>query len=270
MNETLLLGLPNGKVCYFTSAAMRTITKYLRWETFDRGQYRRSGFELRDDDTVIDIGANIGMFALWAEPQIPRGRLICVEPNPGALECLRINIRQNDLGNVTVVPAAAGSENGTMELVCHPGWEAMAHSAAVNAPWFLNTSRMGKLARWLVRGSLQHAQQATSPKPIVVERVPLSRIMDEHLLARVNFLKIDCEGSEYEILRGLNAAQWGRIERLVIEYHDIGGDGDYRELVEILRHHGFEVDVVRTLVGRLFAIAGVRNGMIWAKKPSIQ
>ena len=90
VNESLALGLPNGKACYFTSTAMRTVAKYLRWETFKRGQYSHAGFELQVDDTVIDIGANIGMFALWAEPQIPEGRLICIEPNPYALECLRM------------------------------------------------------------------------------------------------------------------------------------------------------------------------------------
>jgi len=90
MSESLVLGLPNGKACHFTSAAMRTVAKYLRWETFKRGQYSHAGFELQDDDTVVDIGANIGMFVLLAEPQVPRDRLICIEPNPYALECLKI------------------------------------------------------------------------------------------------------------------------------------------------------------------------------------
>ena len=36
---------------------MRTVAKYLRWETFKRGQYSHAGFELQVDDTVIDIGA---------------------------------------------------------------------------------------------------------------------------------------------------------------------------------------------------------------------
>jgi hypothetical protein len=56
---------------------MRTVAKYLRWETFKRGQYSHAGFELQHDDAVVDIGANIAMFALWAEPQIPRGRHSC-------------------------------------------------------------------------------------------------------------------------------------------------------------------------------------------------
>jgi hypothetical protein len=56
MSERPVLGLPNGKACHFTSAAMRTVAKNLRWETFKRGQYSHGGFELQVDDTVVDIG----------------------------------------------------------------------------------------------------------------------------------------------------------------------------------------------------------------------
>jgi FkbM family methyltransferase len=266
MSESLEVALPNGNVCYLTSATMRTVAKFLRWETFERGQYRRRGFELQADDTVIDIGANIGMFALWTEPQIPRGRLICVEPNPHALECLRMNVRQNELCNVIIVPAAVGGENGTMELVCHPGWEALAHSAAIDAPWFYTKSRMGRFTRWLLRGPLRNADQAETAKPIMVLQTPLSRIMDEHSVATVNLLKIDCEGCEYEVLRGLDAAHWARIERVVVEYHDFGRGRNHRELMDILRNNGFEAEIAHTFMEGLSALAGARVGIIWAKK----
>ena len=133
MSESLVLGLPNGKACHFTSAAMRTVAKYLRWETFKRGQYSHAGFELQDDDAVVDIGANIGMFALWAEPQIPRGRLICIEPNPYALECLRMNVRQNDLRNVTVIPAAVGGSSRLAEG-CERAIEALSFERPSSPP----------------------------------------------------------------------------------------------------------------------------------------
>jgi FkbM family methyltransferase len=200
VSESLMLGLPNGKACHFTSTAMLTVAKYLRWETFRRGQYWHAGFELEVGHTVVDIGANIGMFALWAEPQIPRGRLICVEPNPNALECLRMNVRQNDLRNVTVIPAAAGGDNGTMELVSHHGWEAMAHSAALDAPWLFNTSTMERLARCLMQRSFHYSHPITATTRFVVQSMPLSRILEEHKVVTVNFLKIDCEGSEYQVL----------------------------------------------------------------------
>jgi L-glutamate---[L-glutamyl-carrier protein] ligase len=267
MSESLTIGLPNGKRCYITSDTMRTIAKYLRWETFKQGQYTKAGFELRAGDTVVDIGANIGMFALWAEPQIPRGRLICIEPNPRVLECLRLNISRNGLNNVAVVPVAAGATDGTMELVCHPGWEALAYSTAVDAPWFFNKSRAGRVVRWMMQRLLRQSHQTAAQKPFAVPQMPLARIMDEHAVTTIDFLKVDCEGSEYEILRSLDAAHWARIERIVIEYHEFGRDRSHRELVRLLEDNGFEVERVRTLLTRLFGLTGASVGMIWARKP---
>ena len=264
MSESLEVALPNGNVCYLTSATMRTVAKFLRWETFKREQYRRPGFELRTDDVVIDVGANIGMFALWTEPQIPRGRLICIEPNPRALECLRMNVRQNDLRNVTIIAAAAGSENGTMELVCHPGWEAL-DSAAVDVPWFYTKSRMGKFTRWLVRGPLRQTYQEETAKPIIVQQIPLSRIMDEQGVATVNLLKIDCEGCEYEVLRSVDAAYWARISGWSLSITTLAA-ANRRELMDILRDNGFEAEVAHTFMEGLSALVGARVGIIWARK----
>ena len=84
MSESLVLGLPSGKVCHFTSTAMRTVAKYLRWETFRRGQYSHAGFELQVDDLVIDIGANIGMFAFRRGPKRDRrSRVSLPSAQPG-------------------------------------------------------------------------------------------------------------------------------------------------------------------------------------------
>ena len=68
---------------------------------------------------------------------------------------------------------------------------------------------------------------------IEVEQTTLSRIMDAHGSGPVNYLKIDCEGSEYEIVRSTDAADWSRIEPVVIEYHDYGRDRRHGELVEV-------------------------------------
>ncbi len=142
----------------------------------------------------------------------------------------------------------------------------MAHSAALEAPWLFNTSTMGRIGRSLMQRSLRHAHPTTATKRFVVQLMPLSRILEEHDVTTVNFLKIDCEGSEYEILRSLNAANWARIERVVIEYHDIGRGRNHAELVKILRAHGFEVEAIHASGRTLSALLGVRVGMIWAKK----
>ena len=60
MSESLVLGLPNGKVCHFTSTAMRTVAKYLRWETFRRGQYSHAGLPF----VVAELGSDVDPFIL--------------------------------------------------------------------------------------------------------------------------------------------------------------------------------------------------------------
>jgi hypothetical protein len=90
--------------------------------------------------------------------------------------------------------------------------------------------------------------------------------MDAHGSGPVNYLKIDCEGSEYEIVRSMDAAHWSRIERVVIEYHDYGRDRKHGELVEVLRQNGFDVEVMRPWPTYIVACLGARIGMIWARR----
>ena len=94
----------------------------------------------------------------------------------------------------------------------------------------------------------------------------LGRIMDDQHVSTVNYLKIDCEGSEFEILRTIDPSLWARIERVVVEYHDYGRDRKHGELVKIMRINGFKVDVAHSILERLFVCIGARIGTIWAKK----
>jgi FkbM family methyltransferase len=265
----LSIALPNGSACYLTAECMRPFAKYLRREIFKRGRYARAGFELRENDTVMDIGGNIGMFVLWAAPQVPRGWIVSVEPNPASIGCLKLNIEQNRLSNVTTIQAAAGSDGGTMELIYHPGFEAMAYDAKVFAPWFYRQTAVARLVRWLFEGSANWKTPTEPARRIIAPLMSLERMMDDHQLPVVNYLKLDCEGSEFEIMRSISSACWSRIERAAIEYHEFGQDRRVVELVTILRDNGFEVDVKQSLFEKLARPFGIRIGEIWAWKPLV-
>jgi FkbM family methyltransferase len=246
---------------------MRPLAKFLKWEIFKRGRYARAGFELRPDDVVVDIGGNIGLFVLWAAPQVPDGLIVSVEPNPVSLRCLKLNVERNDLGNVAVMQAAAGSDGGTLEMIYHPGWEMMAYDANVAAPWFYGPGAPARLIRWIVAG-LTNRQTSDSPaQRISAPRMSLERIMDDQALGTVNYLKLDCEGSEFEIMRNISSDCWSRIERAAIEFHEFGHDRRVAELVSILENNGFEVEVRQSLVERLGRAFGTSIGEIWASKP---
>ncbi len=265
MEQGATLSLPNGLACHLTSKTMAPLAKYVRWEIFERQEYLRPGFGLRPDDTIIDVGGNVGLFVLWAAPQVTRGRIVTVEPNPATLDCLRLNVESNGLRNVVVVAAAAGATEGAMELVYNPGFEAHAHGASVQAPWYYRGRWAARISRWVGRrgANLAFGQR------IAVRQMSLAAIMDEYRLDKVNYLKIDCEGGEYDALRGMDAAHWARVERAVVEYHDFGRDRRHGQLVKILQDNGFDVVVVRTWLTRFIGLLGGQTGMIWAKRRQV-
>ena len=58
-----------------------------------------------------------------------------------------------------------------------------------------------------------------SLKTITVKSISLQRIFDDNQIKNCNFLKLDCEGTEYEILENLPISYFNKIEKIIIEYH---------------------------------------------------
>ena len=238
--------LPNGLKFYPASRQMLPQAKLVLKEIFKRNRYYRPDFEIHPDDTVVDIGANVGMFALWAAPQAVNGRVIAVEPT-GAIECLQQNVRHNGLQNVQCLKAAVGQENGEMEFVEYPGFSLVTHRAGF---------------RLTLRNRCWIRLFRSRPVRSRVACVSLKRVIDDFRLDTVNFLKIDCEGGEYDIVRGLPPAYWERIERVAMEFHELAPEQDHRELVELLDSQGFRVEVRKPFFEYLF----YRTGAIWAHR----
>ena len=242
--------LSNGLTCHFASPLMRRTGENIVREIFTQRRYARPGFELRPTDVVVDIGANVGLFALWAAPQV--SRVISVEPAPAAYDCLRVNVEANGLTNVTTVRAAAGRDGGTLDMVTSPGWEVLCHAEGM---------QQSALMRFFERALLKHYDVSGAVK-FEVPQISLGRLFAEHQIDRVDYLKIDCEGGEYEILRHLDAADWARIDKVAMEFHELAEDHRHAELVSILRDNGFTVDVRKhPMRYRLYKL-----GEIWARR----
>lgn len=134
---------------------------------FLRG-WARPGF------VVIDIGANIGTYTVPLARLVgPNGRVVAFEPNRPTFACLRQNVRQNRLGNVTLVRAAAGPESGFAGLV-------------------VTEDNFGEV-------------HLAPPGGAEAARVAVTTV-DEQVaslgLGRVDYIKIDVEGFELAALRG--------------------------------------------------------------------
>jgi FkbM family methyltransferase len=133
---------------------------------------------LRPGDVFIDVGAHVGYFTLLASRRVgPRGAVLSIEPNPAALTELKQNVTRSNLKNVLVEHSACGETRGIVRLYLHTA----------------SNSSMASLA----------SANATSGIAVDVPSITLDQLFHECGLARANLVKIDVEGAELLVLRGM-------------------------------------------------------------------
>ena len=241
--------LPNGLTFYPTHRRQLGMASYLLKEIFKQKFYARKGFELKAGDTVIDVGANMGMFALWVAPQIAPGKVYCVEPT-SIVETITDNAQRNKLDNVVVMQTALGKP-GIFEMIEYPGYNIVNHSAKFDhAPWV-------KYFMKLLYGKYEEA-----PRKIECPCQSLEGLLDSQGVTSVDLLKIDCEGAEYEILDATTDATLQRVKRIAMEFHELAPEHDHRNLVTRLERAGFSVVVEKPI----FDYWVLKLGKIWATR----
>lgn len=159
---------------------------------------------LRDGDTFVDVGANVGAYTLLAA-SVPGVRCVAFEPSTESWGRLLENVGLNGLTQVDVVRAAVGADNGETKLTVGCG--------AVN----------------------RVVEPGGSADGAATERVPVVRLDDALAdVERVSMIKIDVEGLEPAVLRGAAATIRRHSPALIIEYNDpvqlctMLGDAGYR------------------------------------------
>lgn len=172
---------------------------------------------LRPGDIFVDVGANLGYFTLLAARAVAaKGAVVAVEASPDTARRLEETLAWNRVGNVRVVQAAAAADEGALPFY--------------RAPW-------------------NDAEDSTVPgegKELVgeVPALPLPVLLTETELRRARVIKIDVEGGELGVLRGLlPAAESLRPDaEIALEAHAemLAAQGSsLSELLDQLRAAGF-------------------------------
>jgi len=164
-----------------------------------------------EGDIVIDVGAHAGMFTVKVAKSVGnRGSVIAIEPEPRNLALLRYNIERHSLTNVKVISKAVHSKRTTVNL-------------------YLQTL------------SVHHSLFYRSGDYIEVEADSLDNIVSKLGLDRVDFVKIDTEGAELEILRGAKKVLASPGIKLSIAcYHTLpGGQSPLPSIVSYLESQQF-------------------------------
>lgn len=168
-----------------------------------------------DDWTVVDLGANKGAYAVRVLHLAPQARVICYEPDPHNVECLRINLGDH----AEIHQAAVSSAGGVITLQQVPGNRGLGS---------------------IVAGRLE--ERSTPTVPIQVPLVSLRDVIAG--AGRVDLLKIDIEGAEYPIILDSEGALFASVDRIVMEYDARSADAELTgsDLAGRLRALGYTVD----------------------------
>jgi FkbM family methyltransferase len=196
----------------FDSPVDTNVARLVKAVHFKR-YFNPPGFEIREGDVAVDVGANVGAWSVYAARRT-RGRVIAIEPFASNVEYLARNCAANGCANVEIVEAALGDKDGPVEL--YVSEKGVAH----------------QLFRETNVGTLERSVQVTG--------VSLPRLMEQRGIERIDFLKLNCEGAEGLILGSLPPALFERIDRIALQFHDYASPLDHAELQALLERAGFE------------------------------
>ena len=178
-------------------------------------------FNLNDMDTVIDIGANIGLFAKYMYSK-NANKVILVEANPNLKDKIH-NLLDNDLERSSVYLSPIYSEK--KKVVFNYSDE----NSAIGSVAFDST--MG-----IDYESLTHQMK--------LETITLDEIIENENINRISLFKCDIEGGEYDLIPSLTDRQMSMIDKFMIEIHQ-NKNNEIQPILNKLTSHGFRYKIYR-------------------------
>lgn len=187
--------------------------RYLVREIFYEHIYNPAEFPIEQNDIVVDIGANCGIFTLFAATST-RNAVYAYEPSPENFAILTHNITMNNLQHIVAHCCAVSDKIGAATLFLNPedGQQHLlfAHRNIQKIEQYSNVSNLAYLL----------PQTDINASCVSVPTTTLQAIIEEHHLKHIDFLKLDCEGSEGEILASTPITLLRKIRKIALEFHD--------------------------------------------------
>jgi FkbM family methyltransferase len=185
-------------------------------ETFLDRLYEKNGFAIQPNWNIIDVGAGIGEYTLFAAFTQPGSKLFSFEPYSESFALMQENLGLNSILNVRIFDVAISSTTGKL-LLNLTGGEPLQFQSHFD-------------------------KDEEIKKGVYVSSLSLVDALARLDLDSCDLLKLDCEGAEYPILFGAPRSTLERIQRIVMEYHDNLTPHTHSDLIRFLHGRGFEVE----------------------------
>jgi FkbM family methyltransferase len=204
----------NGKDLSFQLSDM-LVGHYLFEQVILKKEYLPEEIIFSEIENIVDIGANVGLFSCLMARLFPKSRIFSFEPAESNILKLKQHLSFNEINNIIIIPLALGVANEVRELF-------LPHDEGAYSLFKSNASLYTR-GNGFTGGSCK-----------VEVRNALEAILELGIM-KIDFLKIDCEGAELEILSTIKPLL-GSVKRVAIEWHP---NVNVKELEIILAEHHF-------------------------------
>jgi len=213
----------------------RMVTEWQRYRAFLYGNWepevsRVVRAEAKKGMTVLDVGGHIGYYTLLLAKCVGKsGRVFTFEPSPKNFELLDKNIRLNHLTQVEAFPLAVFSSKG-ISTITIPDGDCNSGGASV-------VSQVGT-------------------REIQVETITMDGFCAERNI-RPEFIKMDVEGAEYDVLLGAEQTVRSCLPKMLVEVHHFDRNPNGNPVPRLLKRWGYEITWIERLelTSYLFAVA---------------
>ena len=202
-------------------------TDYVYKEIFEDQCYLRHGIRLQDGDTVVDIGANIGLFSLFVMSRCKNPKIYAFEPAPVVYDLLKANCDAYG-SNVRALNVGVSDKPKTATFTFY-------EKSSVFSGFHSDETEDREAIQAVVRNMLNSESVAGESVEEYVNELTADRlrrrthecqltsvsdIIRENQIDKIDLLKIDAEKSELDIIKGIEDRDWPKINQIVIEIHD--------------------------------------------------
>lgn len=289
--------LPNGLTVH---AHNEMDVTSLYQEIFVLNSYLKHGISVADGDCIFDIGANTGLFAIHLSLAHRSLKTFSFEPIAETFSYLERNVSLHmPDSQTTLLNIGLSDRRGTARFAYDPNFSPTAsmYSDEVNAcvregtgmhEWAragaldlprvsrlpqAQADRLLKLLDTPVIGTVVAAGMYAALLASVLRRRVFTRYADcelstvsdvirDHQVESIDLMKIDVEGSEMDVIRGIAAHDWHRIRQFVVEVHDV--DGRVQKLRDVFEARGYttvveQLDFETLKILKNFTIYAVRK-----------
>lgn len=214
-------------------------TEFVANEIFNEKCYDLDGLNLRQHATIFDIGANIGLFSIYCKTQLPNAIIYGFEPSINAYRALQTNLKPYT-HSVDHELCAISNHNGEDYFHTYDDFSVIS-GLAINKENDLNTILTGiestnhHISHKDLMNTKQYLETVYSYRCITRT---ISSIIEREQIKFIDLIKIDTEGSELNILKGINQHHWSIIANFYIETHSLDLKN---KIMTLLISYGYDV-----------------------------